>query len=1099
MISPKQSATLVLWTSLLLLLLCGTLAFAQQNQTNISFQHLPGGLSQSSANIIYEDSYGYLWIGTRNGLNKYDGKNFQIYEQALDRKTGLTNGYIEDIYEDDNRQLYTATVQGLNIYDREIDLLKAYPFVGEGKKIALKHFYSVIKSTDFLWLGTTNSLFKYHITTGKTKEFKYQATANSLIKTNFFVKIVPLNNEKTLVIIDNDIWILNNDLHVLSKLHENQRIRSVIQQSSSQFLIGLHNGELIELKIKSDNSLHVERKNISNGYPILSLAIALNGDYWIGSENDGLYIYSKSTKQITNLKHDNTNINSIASNSIWSIYNNNGIMWLGPYKKGLSFYDPIYHKFKHTKSEPFDSQSLNNNNINCFIEDINDTNDHLWIGTDGGGLNYWDKTTNSFEKYSLENKKLNTNVILCILQDKENKLWLGSWGKGITIFDTRNNDYEVLTKENSFLLSNNVFNLMMDSKGLIWIATFHGGLQVYNPKTKTHKNIDLNKNFNNTNVSTITTITEDKSGNIWVGTQISGLYKLVETNEEWHYKKYNSLSKDQIISNDFINTIVEDSEGVLWVGTQAGLNKYNATTDSFLSITRKNGLKNDAIKGIIEDANHLLWLSTGNGIIHYNPKSTASINYDINDGLQGNEYNSNSFYKTKNNEMIFGGSNGFNLFQAKNIEKRDDKPKVYITSLKIFNKPVRVDDGSKLLKRHISQVDSITISYDKDVIDFEFNALTFRHPDKVNYAYFLDGFETKWNYVGHKKNATYTNLEPGKYILRIKSSNSDGIWNKKETTLHITITPPFWDTWWFQLLMIVLLISSIYLVHYLRLRNIKIYQLILEKEIDERTKQLQEQKKELKKIADELTLKNKEIQRFTFAVSHDLKSPLSGIKGLSNLISMDLVIKDYPELEQYLEMINISCDTMNNLIGDITKIAKIGKIENNNEILDVNEIIALSTTLVKGKLKVAKVKLVVEENLPNIYGDRNRIIQVFGNLLDNAIKYMGDQQKGVVYIKAQQSEEKIQFSVSDNGSGMEEKSLKKLFSPFQRFHSNVKGTGLGLYMIKQIIESHNGSIYAESEGTGKGTTFYVILPNIVDQQIKNMMDNDIVPESVDKN
>ncbi|WP_415843280.1 ATP-binding protein, partial [Zobellia roscoffensis] len=707
------------------------------------------------------------------------------------------------------------------------------------------------------------------------------------------------------------------------------------------------------------------------------------------------------------------------------------------------------------------------------------------------------RVSNSFIKYSLDNKNLNTNVVLSLLQDKKNQIWLGSWGKGITVFNTENKNYEVLTKENSFLLSNNVFNLMMDSKDRIWIATFHGGLQVYNPETKTHKNIDLKNNITNTKVSTITTITEDKRGNVWVGTQISGLFKLVERNEEWQYTSYNTLENEHIISNDFINAIIEDNEGVLWVGTQAGLDKYNHQTDSFKTITKENGLENYAIKGIIEDSDDWLWLSTGIGVVHFDPKSKTSINYDIDDGLQGNEFNSNSFYKTKNDELIFGGSNGFNIFEAKNIKKREDKPKVNITSLKIFNKPVYPGDESNILKHHISQVDSITLSYDTSAINFEFNALTFRHPDKVNYAYFLDGFETDWNYIGHKKNANYTNLEPGKYTLRIKSSNSDGIWNSNETTLHITITPPFWKTLWFRLLMIVLLISGIYLIFYLRVRTIKKYQLTLEREIDERTQQLQQQKKELEKAADELTTKNQEIQRFTFAVSHDLKSPLSGIKGIASLIPMEFVMKDFPELEQYLDMINISCDTMHNLIADITKIAKIGKIENKNEVLDTNEIVALSTTLVKGKLKVSKVKLIVEENLPNIYGDRNRIIQVFGNLLDNAIKYMGDQKQPIVYIKAQENGEKIQFSVSDNGSGMDEKSLKKLFSPFERFHSDVKGTGLGLYMIKQIVESHDGTIYAESEGKGKGTSFNVILPNVVGQQIQNMVDNDIVPESTD--
>ncbi|WFO16248.1 hypothetical protein M601_021855 [Cellulophaga baltica 4] len=258
MLLLKQAATLMLWLSLLLQ--CCTPVFAQQNQTDISFQHLPGGLSQSSANVIFEDSYGYLWIGTRNGLNKYDGKSFEIYEQAVDSTTGLTNGYIEDIYEDDDRQLYIGTVQGLNIYQREMDVLKPYPFFGEGKKIALEHFYSITKSSDILWLGTTTSLFKYHTTTGDLKEFVYQEGTPNILKNNYFVKIAGLDNQNTLVFIDNDIWLLDKELQIVSKFHENQRIRSVIQQNSTQFLIGLHNGELLELKIQPDHALKVERK-----------------------------------------------------------------------------------------------------------------------------------------------------------------------------------------------------------------------------------------------------------------------------------------------------------------------------------------------------------------------------------------------------------------------------------------------------------------------------------------------------------------------------------------------------------------------------------------------------------------------------------------------------------------------------------------------------------------------------------------------------------------------------------------------------------------------------------------------------------------------
>jgi signal transduction histidine kinase len=418
----------------------------------------------------------------------------------------------------------------------------------------------------------------------------------------------------------------------------------------------------------------------------------------------------------------------------------------------------------------------------------------------------------------------------------------------------------------------------------------------------------------------------------------------------------------------------------------------------------------------------------------------------------------------------------FFVFTTAQAEKKNDIPKIYFSGLKIFNKEVLPNDDFDVLKEHISRIDTLTLSYIHAVVNFEYNAISFRHPEKVQYAYYMEGFETEWNNVGNTTSATYTNLNAGDYTLRIKSTNSDGVWVDNETELHIIVTPPFWETWWFRLLVLIVIALTLYLGYRYKVRNIKQNQLELERQIAERTKELQQQKNKLVEASKELSLKNDEIQQFTYAVSHDLKSPLNNIKGIASVIPLDFKIEEHPNLKKCLEVITISCNTMSELISDITEISRLGTIENKNELLDTNEILNLSGDLISAKLSEHNISLNIAENLPKIYGDRNRMIQVFGNLMDNAVKYMGDQKKPRITVNATEEGEMVHFSISDNGSGMDKAALDKLFTPFMRFHAKVKGTGLGLFMSKKIAISHGGTLSATSEGKGKGATFTLSMP-----------------------
>lgn len=1059
----------------LYLYLISMLSTHAQIEDSLNFQHIKTGMSQSSATVLFEDSYGFIWAGTPNGLNKYDGTDFEIFEERQKGKPGLTNGSINSIYEDEG-DLYIATNRGLSVFDRGLNLIKPFEFKDTGKAMESKHLRSVAKTNEFLWLGTySEGLYRYDIKSGTLKNLLLdeKMEAENYNK-NYIVKIIPLDEGRLLIVSRSNILVISKNMEILAEIEESTFITAVTQSDKTNFILGTRNGSLIELNISPASDLQTKRKEITPGFAILSLAKYIDGSIWVGTENNGLFIYNEAKESIRHLEYSLTRPNSISSNSIWSLLSTQeGMVWMAPFKNGLSFYDPEYSKFKHIGTDPFNPQSLNNRLVNCFSED---SNGNIWIGTDGGGLNHWNRATGTFEHFSLDNSNFGSNVIMSLLQTKNGELWAGTWADGITIFNTRNKTFKVWNSKNSFLKSNNITDLLKDKQGRIWIVSSFTGVQLYNPTTKKHEDIVLKSKLDGTEINSAFTIFQDSKGHVWIGTQSSGLFKLTERDNSWASVHYHKNQDQSSLSNGVINTIMEDKAGVLWVGTQGGLNKYLPNSDSFQAITKLDGLRNDAIKGIINDKEEQLWLSTEAGIIRYDTRTGETVDYDVADGLQSNEFNPNSFLTTAKGEYIFGGVNGLNIFTPNDIQKSTDVPDLFISGLKLFNRPVLPNDGTGILQKDISQADSLTFNYDQSVFNIDFKALTYRHPEKVNYAYFLQGFETDWNYVGNESSATYTSIAPGNYTLRIKSTNSDGIWVDNEENLPITIIPPFWQTLWFRVLVILFILLCLYIAYYIRISTFKKNQRSLERKIDERTKELQQQKDKLIETGKALELKNEEIQRFTYAVSHDLKSPLSNIKGIANLIPMEIVMEDFPNIEEYLSLIHLSCNNMSELIADITEIAHLGKIENTNEILNANEILNTSKSLIKAKLDVSKTQLNISENLPHIYGDRKRIIQVFGNLLDNAIKYMGDEPNPTIHVQYEEDEETNTFLIRDNGSGMDESSLKELFTPFKRFHSNVKGTGLGLYMIKKIMDSHGGTIIAESEGKGKGTTFNLIFP-----------------------
>ncbi len=1042
----------------------------QIDVNEISFQKVLGEISESSITEILEDRNGFLWIGTTNGILKYDGSSFQNFDAYYNESR--VNNFVKEIYEGDSGILYVGTYNGLNFYDETLGVLKRYPFKGESEFINKTDINALLETKNYLWVGTTkNGLFRYNLNTGKvrrlffnTKDFDY---GNVLYISKY-------GNNHYVVINRNAAYVINHDMAIISSV-KLSNIKSVKRVSSNQFLLGSFDGFFSELKIGVNFKINKQNSRKITDYRISALEEDASGNIWLASENGGVFILSRESKAMFHLQNTSEDPDVLPNNSIWSIYKaSNGVMWLGSFKRGLCFYDKEYLKFKHEKKNKPIKSSLSNNIATCFLED---KNKNIWIGTDGGGLNYWDRNKKTYTHYSLDNGKLNTNVVLSIVR-KDNELWIASWADGITIFDMDSKEYRVMNVENSSLSSKFLENLLKDNHGNIWIATFRGGLHKYNSITDRLEKIHLVMDGRVLNPTQVITVFEDNLGDIWLGSHGDGVIRLKNENDIWKVaNQYKVRSEEEIsISSDFVNVIHQDQNGLLWVGTDSGLNKYSTKSNLFIRIEEPEELKNISIESIEHDEKGSLWLGTNKGLKKYNPFDNELISYNTSDGVQGANFNSSSSYKLSSKELVFGGSNGFNVFYPNKIKKRKDKPQLYISKLKIQNKQVYPNDEFGVLKKTISKTDTLSLDYTHNVINFEFTTVTYRNPEKVSYAYFLEGFEDDWNYVGNKNDVTYTNLDPGKYKLHVKSTNSDGLWVGNEKTLCLEVIPPFWQALWFKVLTIGLLLVVGYLIYYSRTRSVIRNQKKLKKEIALRTKELQLQKDKLMDVADELSFKNEEIQRFAFSVSHDLKSPLSNIRTITELIQMEFSEKDLPLIEKYMEMIDVSCETMTDLIADITRVARIGKIKNNKEMLDTNRMVKLSRVMINTKFEEQNVALIIKESLPKIYADRNRIIQVFSNLFDNSIKYMGNQKNPIIEIKFEENNETVTLFVSDNGSGMDNKSLKKLFSPFERFHSGTNGSGLGLYMIKQIINSHGGTISATSEGKGKGATFIVTLP-----------------------
>ena len=1256
---------LITTTLLLLPFLAG---FAGDGIYNYDIISLKDGLSQNTVNAILQDKYGFMWYGTENGLNRYDGYDFVHFLPAQSDTTSISNNIIHSIIEDNEGYLWIGTEYGLNRYDQRSGIFTRYIHSKDDTtSISGDNINTVFQDSDNnIWVGTLGKGLNLY--DRKTNSFKCFYIKNS-VESNIIYSIIEDIQHKNILWIGTEHGLLKFDkvqkkflnLSIETKLRKQVAgtifsIRSMVQDSTGILYIGTWYG-LIKYSPQEDHWNWFELSNTTNNLKhciILSLLIDDKNTLWVGTRDNGLLNTTIDNTGNTINKQWQQHYNEFYDDVISTLYyDKSRMLWIGTRYHGVSKLSSNNKKFKHYDKNSFNGNGLSNNVVTSVITDLQK---NIWVGTRNGGLNKINlkqaKVTHYRAKPRATNWLNNDNITCFTITSTHNAdiLWIGTNGGGLNKLNLSTNKFEVFTfswREKTGLSNNYIYSITRyDTDHLMigyWFVLNYGIIDIFNVKTNKVVNYPIsNKNGNGPPNNAIMKIYKDRSGIVWLGTKGSGLVKFIVKNINAQNPSDIGTTTNYIhdpnnpgtISHNDVYSIYEDRNGTFWIGTGGGgLERFDRMNETFHHYTMKDGLPDNIIYGIIEDENNNLWLSTANGLCLFNPKTEKFTVYDKRDGVQNNVFNRDAYTSAPDNEIFFGGINGLTAFYADSIQNDTYDPEIVITKFTISSHE-KSYDYRQFSRITLASLHKIDLTHQFNNLSFEFSSLDYSNSNKNKYSYILEGYDSKWiNTDASRRYASYTNLSPGKYIFKVKGTNSDGVWGKQIASIEVTIEPPYWLKWWFVTLTIVLLLvlGAYYFIRWRKkqltekhelekwaeksiarernqlrtlidnmpdviyikdresrftVANKKVaeimkakspaeligkqdfdyysYDLALqyyndeqeimktgipiigkaepgqdekgnkriisttkvplknkegeiigvlgigrditkiktaEKELrkkteilqetnillEERQEEIQQQSEELQAQAENLLKMNKELEslnrtkdKFFSIIAHDLKNPFHAIIGFSEMLVNDFKDMDDQQKLGLLELINMSSESAFNLLENLLQWARTqtDKIKFVPKKIDISRIVMSVFKL--HKISADKKRVHLENYVKDfkyVFADENMIHTVIRNLVSNAIKFTNN--NGTIKITSTEVNGKIEIAIADNGIGINEENLEKLFR-IDTYYSTAgtsgeAGTGLGLIICQEFIKKNKGKLRVESV-LGKGSTFTFSLP-----------------------
>lgn len=1091
-------------------------------QSRIDFHHLDieDGLSQNAVLDIIQDKMGFIWLATHDGLNRYDGYNFHIYNTILNDSTSLSNSTVFSLLEDSRGYIWVGTNDGLCRYSHKYDNFKRYKHIAGHSNSLSSDRVITLEEDNFgnIWIGTSGGgLNRYDPEKDSFSRLNLKSTLHNR-KIDRYIYSLETDEEGYLWcgsyrglfrINTSTLEYTCYDVDKKNKFRPNSSdIFRLYDDKKGNLWIGYNNSDIEKYSFK-EKTFTSYKKDITKGPNSLEVNdfLRISEDELLIATRDGLNIYNYQTNSFELYQHNENNPASLSNNDILSLCKDkSGIIWIGSRMGGINLIKNNLKKFSNYTHLPKVKSSLSDSGVFGLCQD---SMQNIWIAT-LNGLNLLDKKTGTFKHFRKNSSKgsISANTIWNVSADPNKKHLYLCTDNGLDVFDIIKKQviqtYNDRTKEK---ISHNItFGALVTSNNELWVAT-EFGLNRYDKIKKQFKHYYNDPNDpNSLSNNRAWNIFEDSKNNIWVVTN-SGLNRYNRRTDNFTVFRHIPNNKFSISSNS-LNSIMEDHQGQLWIGTSNGLNVFNPETEKFYAYTKEHGLINNNVYGILEDENYNLWFSSNRGLTKFDPQTKNIVNYDKSDGLQSNEFN---FPALKDDFGIFyfGGINGFNYFDPDSISANQHIPPVVFTKLNILNKPIKTGekyDGRVILPNSIFTTDTIEFLYTDYTISFEFAALDFTFPEKNLFAYKMENFENEWNYVSNRNFATY-NLQPGEYTFKVKASNNDGVWNEIGSEIKITVIPPFYQNFIFRFLLTFVVLISIYIFYTVRTNSIKKRSQILEdkniqlrNEINRRVDS--ENAREI--LNKSLLLKNKELEEIIYVSSHDLRTPLVNIQGYNKELQfsiqelIDLIKTQFPnqkysdklstiidtEIPESLNFIQNNAIKMDKLLSGLLLLSRESRDQYVLERTDLNKSIASALDSLQYIIKKRNVRIETSK-LPNCNIDEQKFHKALIQILKNAIQYCNSKSHPVISIYSKSSVTEHKIYIKDNGIGIKKEHQKKIFEIFHRLHpDNSDCLGIGLTIAHKIILNHNGEIEVESE-EGKGSTFIITLPRKFNLTSKN--------------